>query len=378
MRKHALFASQGILINCQEGKEIMRNAEQNNVISPSDDALIYCGRIDFTEKEAPVFVYPYSSVSAVFTGRSISIILRNHHICWENNLGYVIDGVQGRIQLPENGDSVTLVLEDDLSEGEHELFLFKRQDACHYFDFLGFVLEKGAKMKASSPLPERRIEVYGDSVSAGEVSEALNHVGKPDPKHNGEYSNAYYSYAAYTARMLNAQLHDIAQGGIALLDGTGYFAPDFGYTGMESRYDKLKYNPELGKVTEWDFSRYTPQVVIVAIGQNDSFPEDYMKEDYFCEKSALWRDTYEKLLRKLRGHYPEALIITSTTILEHDAGWDRSIKEVCDKTNDKRIVNFLYSSNGCGTPGHIRKPEAEDMANELSAFIESFGEAIWK
>ncbi len=347
------------------------------IISSDNAALIYCGRIDFTKKEAPVFIYPYSSITTIFTGKSISIRVRNHHVCWENNLGYVIDGVQGRVRLPESSEEVTLVLEDDLPEGEHELFLFKRQDACHYFEFLGFVVEDGAQMKAASPLPERRIEVYGDSVSAGEVSEALEYAGKQDPVHNGQYSNVYFSYAAYTARMLNAQLHDIAQGGIALLDGTGYFAPDFGYLGMESRYDKLKYNPELGKVTAWDFSLYTPHVVIVAIGQNDSFPEDYMKADDSCEKAVLWREAYERLLRRLRSQYSNALIIASTTILEHDVRWDRSIEAVCNQINDKKIVHFLYSNNGCGTPGHIRKPEAEKMAGELSAFIESFGESIW-
>lgn len=356
----------------------MKHMEPKNIISPSNPALTYCGRIDFTDKEAPVFVYPYSSISVIFTGRSISIMLRNHHVCWENNLGFIINGVQGRVCLPEESDTVTLLLEDKLSEGEHELFLFKRQDACHYFEFLGFELEEGATVKVSKPLPERRIEVYGDSVSSGEVSEALDYVGKPDPVHNGQYNNVYFSYAAFTARMLNAQLHDIAQGGIALLDGTGYFAPDFGYKGMESRYDKLKYNPELGEVTVWDFSRYTPHVIIVAIGQNDSFPEDYMKEDYLCEKAAKWRDTYEKFLLKLRGHYPNALIITSTTILEHDANWDRSIEEVCNKIGDNKIVHFLYGNNGCGTPGHIRKPEAEEMAKELSAYIESFGDTIWQ
>ena len=56
-----------------------------------------------------------------------------------------------------------------------------------------------AKLLECPPLPERRIEVYGDSVSAGEVSEALEYTGKQDPQHNGEYSNSYYSYAWLTA-----------------------------------------------------------------------------------------------------------------------------------------------------------------------------------
>jgi len=70
---------------------------------------------------------------------------------------------------------------------------------------------------------DKRIEVYGDSVSAGEVSEAVDFVGKEDPEHEGGYSNSYYSYGWILARKLGAQIHDIAQGGIALMDGEGWY-----------------------------------------------------------------------------------------------------------------------------------------------------------
>ena len=32
--------------------------------------------------------------------------------------------------------------------------------------------------------------------------------------------------------------------------------------------------------------------------------------------------------------------------------------------------HFLYRRNGAGTPGHIRIPEAEEMAEELAGYIE--------
>lgn len=34
-----------------------------------------------------------------------------------------------------------------------------------------------------------------------------------------------------------------------------------------------------------------------------------------------------------------------------------------------RILHFPYESNGTGTPGHIRIPEAERMGHELASFI---------
>lgn len=355
---------------------MLKNFENLQLILPTDERITYMGRIDWTNKWAPVFVFPYSMFIVNFTGTQIHVVLDNHRACWNNFLGVIIDGEQKKVLLPENDLKTCVTLADDLQEGHHELILFKRMDSCHTWTFHGLYIDESAEVLPPEPLPDRKIEVYGDSVSAGEVSEAVDYAGKPDPEHQGEFSNSWYAYTALTARMLGAQLHDIAQGGIALMDQTGWFcAPD--YVGMESVWDKIQYHPELGVFTSWDFSKYTPHVVVIAIGQNDSHPEDYMAEDYNSEKSVLWRKRYRSFAEKIRNTYPKALIILATTILEHDANWDKSIDAVCTELKDEKIVHFLYSNNGTGTPGHIRIPEAKKMAQELAAFIESFGEDIW-
>ena len=224
----------------------------------------------------------------------------------------------------------------------------------------------------ASPLPPRRIEVYGDSVSAGEVSEAIDYVAKADPEHNGEYSNSWYSYAWIAARKLDAQLHDIAQGGVALLDNTGwYHEPD--YIGMEHVWNKMRYDSLYGQVTEWDFSKYTPDIVIVAIGQNDSHPDDYMKTDYEGEKAKNWRTHYRQFLAKLRETYPDAWIVCCTTLLQHDIGWDMSISQAVQDLGDKKVSHCVFKRNGKATPGHLRIPEAEEMAKELCHYIRTLG-----
>ena len=73
-------------------------------------------------------------------------------------------------------------------------------DQCHTYQFLGFLVEYGARVEKARPLPRKKIEFYGDSVTAGEVSEAQNYAGMPDPPSEGEYNNAYFSYAWATAR----------------------------------------------------------------------------------------------------------------------------------------------------------------------------------
>lgn len=345
-------------------------------ITPEHLALQYEGRIDFDNAQAPVLVYPCTSIGMKFTGTTLRVTLENNRSCWDNYMGYILDGKQEKVKLPESG-KVTLTLAENMEDKEHELLLFKRMDSCHIVTFYGFEVDDAAVVSRPDPLPNRRIEVYGDSVSAGEVSEAVEYVGKQDPEHQGEYSNSWYSYSWMTARMLNARIHDIAQGGIPLLDNTGWFAAP-NYKGMESCYDKIEYHPDLSEPKLWDFSKYRPHVVIVAIGQNDNHPEDYMAEDYEGEKAVYWRKRYKEFILKLRGHYPKAEIILTTTILCHNSNWDKSIQEVYQQLKDPKIHHFLYSNNGCGTPGHIRISEAERMAEELSSYIETLGEDIWK
>lgn len=347
-------------------------------IDADSEYIQYCGRIDFDDAKAPEFVYPCSSIRIRFTGRKLSAAVSNRHIYWENSLGYIVDGRQGKVVLPETGDRITITLLDETEAKSHDIMLFKRQDACHTFRFYGLETDDDTKLLPPEEPSCRRIEVYGDSVSAGEVSEAVAFAGKEDPEHNGEYSNSYYSYAWICARTLHAQIHDIAQGGAALMNKTGWFREPESI-GMEEIFDKIQYYPELGKVKSWDFSKYIPQVVVVAIGQNDSHPRNYMAEDYECEESVCWRKHYKDFVGRLRERYPQATIILTTTILSHHPGWDRSIEEVCRelKMTDSRIHHFMYSRNGCGTPGHIRIPEAEEMSAELVSFIETLGDGIW-
>lgn len=345
-------------------------------ILPNNSSLIYSGRIDLSDPFAIVWTYPGTFVRIKFKGTQLSIHVRNKHNYWNNYLGVAEGDAQTKLLLPEEGEATIEIPLQTTQDNIHEVTIFKRQDACHELTILGFEIncntDDECELLEASPLPPRRIEVYGDSVSAGEVSEAVDYVAKSDPEHNGEYSNSWYSYAWIAARKLDAQLHDIAQGGVALLDNTGwYHEPD--YIGMEQVWNKMRYNPDYGTVKDWDFSKYTPDIVIVAIGQNDSHPDDYMKTDYEGEKAKNWRTHYRQFLAKLRETYPDAWIICCTTLLQHDIGWDMSISQAVLDIADKKISHCVFQRNGKATPGHLRIPEAEEMAKELCHHIRTLG-----
>ncbi len=351
-------------------------------VSLQDERLLYSGRIDDEDPQRPVFIFPASSLTFWFYGKRAVLEVENHRVFWDNYVGAWVDGKEKKWKLKAEGRT-EIVLLDEEWEGEegrkrHEVIFFKRQDCCHGFTLCSLQLSEGGYLLEGPLKPARRMEVYGDSVSAGEVSEAVDYVGKPDPEHEGEYSNSWYSYAWIAARKLGAELYDIAQGGIPLLNGTGWVGPT--YPGMEFMWDKLHYHPGLGKVKEWDFSRFQPHLVLIAVGQNDSHPVDVMKEDAHGERARFWKKKYRELAENIRGKYPKAVILLATTILEHHRNWDLAIDEVCEalrRDGDERVFHFLYSRNGCGTPGHIRIPEAEEMAEELVRFIEGLSVNVW-
>jgi len=346
-------------------------------ITPSSEFLQYCGRIDHSNRDAPVFVFPSTYVEFRFTGEKLSALFASRKSdAQDYYLGYIADGKQGKHLLSSDGSVRRYEIPLDSAKETHRVMLFKRQDGYHTLTFHGLEAGGGAVFEDAPALPRRKIEVFGDSVSCGAVSEAVGCAGKEDPEHNGEYDNSYFSYAWMTARNLRAQLHNISQGGIALLDGTGWFRePE--QIGMESMYDKIQYNPGLDEPKPWEFYRYTPHVVIVAIGQNDSHPEDYMASDFRGEKAENWKKHYRDFILKLQQQYPHAVFVLFTTILHHSAKWDQAIGAVCGELRDGRVFHFVYNRNGRGTPGHARVSEAEEMSFELSRFIMAIGDDIW-
>ena len=115
----------------------------------------------------------------------------------------------------------------------------------------------------------------------------------------------------------------------------------------------------------------------MAIGQNDSHPSDFMKEDYYGDKAKLWKEKYRKFVLGIREKYPNAHIICHTTLLNHDKNWDRAISEVVESISDKNITQYTFKRNGTGTPGHLRISEAEEMAKELKKYIDTIEIEGW-
>lgn len=346
----------------------------NLFISCKDNRLCYTGRIDHNSSdETNRFIYAGSSVSFKFKGTYAAAVIANTMMSAnEMSLGALVDGRLIKAVFDngwDNHNKQTVVIAKGLDDKEHTVTIFKRQAAYHRFEFYGVELNEGAELLAYEKKYALKMEVYGDSVSAGEVVEAVENTASNDPEgHNGKYDNAYYSYPAITARNLNAELYNNAQGGIAIFDGTGYFHyPD--HIGVETTWDKLSYYPE-GPYSQWDFTRFTPDIVIMAVGQNDPHregqPDNDITDPEFRDK---WKAKYKEITAALMGKYPKAEFIFLLTVLMHDPQWDKAVNEVADELESERVHYLKFTRAGQATPGHPRIYEQYEMAEELTAYI---------
>lgn len=342
-------------------------------VSPDSPQLQYVGRVGFADPKVASFHYSVSGFRARFRGRSLALRFEEDGYGPANSFGVRIDGgAEIPVQLVANSDR-TYVVAVGLDNKAHSVEIYRRQDAYGgVAKFKGMYLDKGATLLDPLARPKRKIEFYGDSVMAGSMTMAFGYEAKSDDtvaydNSEGILNNGYWSFGAISARRLRAEAHVQGIGGLSLLDHTGWFGGAVeSCIGLEQTWDKL--NPIAGQQTPWDFSRFTPDVVVLSIGQNDARGGHI--EDPAWKKG--WKEAYKKVLTGLKGHYPKAKFVLTTTVLMHDLAWDKAIQEVAEEFNagGNQAHYYGFRRTAKATPGHPRLAEEEEMGAELATYLE--------
>ena len=218
-------------------------------VSVTSSMVRAVGRIAWEESGAHCY-WPATHFTVRFRGSRLSVSLTNWVVSCTNSLGVVCDGRLSQVPLKSADDGIRkdwLLAENLAADEVHTLILFKRQDDYYHCIVHGFTTD--GTFEELPEAPKLKLEFYGDSVTAGQVVEAVDYTGRCDPpSHDGAMDNPWWSYAWQTARLLDAELVTPAQGGIAVFAGTGWFHwPTT--IGMDTTWDKLCYFPEAGPLT---------------------------------------------------------------------------------------------------------------------------------
>jgi len=265
-----------------------------SLAAPSDRHISYTGRIDFSTPDRPVLFWSNSSIRARFTGTSIKVILDDSS--GQDTFCAVIDGDESKAITIQCKKGIHIYdAASQLDGDDHEILLVKRTEYdAGSTGFCGFILDEGRELsKFPLYVPQRRIEFYGDSITCGMGNEDLSR------KNNSDMSleNGYMTYAAMTARNLSAQTHIISKSGIG-------FMVSWGDVIMPDIYDRLNPNDPKSK---WDFSRWTPDVVVVNLGTNDNWLCGSRFKTAPSQIQIV--EAYIGFIQALRARYSEAYIL---------------------------------------------------------------------
>ena len=327
-------------------------------IAATDAGFAYVGRISWdTKPGSAVWTYPGVQIHAVFNGTSAS--METNADC-----GYFmveIDDLSPRKVLVGKGQTLT-VLAKGLENGQHRLTLTYLIEGLHKKPtFRGLYLDDGCQLGRRPTLPERKIEFIGNSITCGFGIEG----SASEKRFLFSQQNFYETYAARTARALNAQCQVCARSGIGIYRNYGGKIPD------EIMPNVFPHTFYATKGELWDFSRYQPDVVCVNPGCNDTSLGQY-------DKGKL-TEAFKSFTHTLRGYYPHAKIVyiigaipTSKRLTDIREAQDAAIADAASR-GDTQVYRMDFTpddgSLGMGAVGHPSMKRHALMAEELTAFL---------
>lgn len=307
---------------------------QHDLIAADHANYQYTGRIDFSDKRAPVLSWPGSSITTVFNGTTVAVVLDDQH--GKNYFNAFIDeDWNNPVVLKLDAGEKIYAVANDLPAGAHKLTLFKRTEGEEGGTmFKGLLLDKKAQIKAPPARPTRRIEFFGDSITSGMGNEA------PEDGEDGDLAdkNHFLSYAALTARALNAEHHTISQSGIGIMvSWFDFIMPQF--------YDQLS---AIGNNdSQWNFTQWTPDVVVINLFQNDSWLVEKRLDPVPTEAQRI--QAYVDFVGRIRSVYPKAYIVCalgSMDATKAGSAWpdyiSAAVERIKTQQNDQRIATLFF------------------------------------
>lgn len=317
------------------------------------------GRINATDPAAPKFVYPGVQISMRFTGTAVKMK------CKPNSGFFVVridDGLPFKVEFAEGVSEVGLA--SALPNTKHTVVATLCYEGYQRVPvFYGFVID--GQIENAPKLPSRKIEFIGDSQTCGY---GIDDVSGSESKFYDKTENFYYTYAAETARQLDAQCLAVCRSGIGVY--RNFNGPETG-SPKEAMPDIYALTNFGDPTQNWDYGSYVPDLVCINLGTNDTSVGTY--------KMDLLEDGYRKLYKLVRARYPEAKIVFLDGCMLNGKSL-QDVKNAITKivmegnnSGDNQIYRYDLTpqdgSLGYATHSHPSARQQKRMADELVPFL---------
>ena len=332
-----------------------------SVSIPADDPNIqYFGRWDFSDPKAPTHSWPGVYVYAVFEGTSIGIVT-NDNFSYYNV--FIDDTLFTKFHGNKSG-TATYTLASGLLDGQHTiLFTLRSETNWTKFTFNGFVLDDGKTLLPPPAKPSRKIEFIGDSYTVASGNEWTQEGAAP----SDSLTNNYLGFGSIAARHYNAQYSILGRGGFGLVvDYLGNYNNN-----LPNMFDRtLVYNA----TPKWDFSQWTPNVVVICLGLNDYNGWGGYSGPIPQYDADLYKTRYHQFISTIMDEYPGVKILC---VAPNGLDWLKTqVSQVVSEENAKGNNNvyytyFPYYNGEYVNNGHPNLAAHQQIADQIISVLDT-------
>jgi len=256
------------------------------LVRPGNPAITPLGRTLLGDSTTMQWAWSGSGARLSFQGTTVSARLQARGTVYR----VLVDGKETKVlDLSDSSDTVH-VLASGLASGSHEVVLRVRTEMSQGTStFHGFEIDGAALPPAAAPA--RRIEFYGNSITCGYG--ILDSVNTNSFKAITEDEGM--TYAAHASDSLGAERRTVCWSGRGVFRNLG----------------KDTVNPTIPKLFAqilpwdaqhlWDFSRWTPDAVVIDLGTNDYNPDN--------PDSTRFEKAFSDFVDSLHAKYPAAKVV---------------------------------------------------------------------
>jgi hypothetical protein len=331
-------------------------------------ALQPYGRFSYTKNGSLELIGSAVHFGFSFKGKQCNIFASIPTWLDHNYLQYEIDGVyQKRVRVTQ--DTLKPIVIPASSDGIHKVWIFKATEAATGAIFIRDITGNDLNVIPNSNAP--LIEFIGNSITCGAAADASEVPCGGGPYY--DQHNAYYAYGPRAARAVGMNYVLSSVSGIGIYRNWNSDGPT-----MPQVYEKLDL--QMNNRPNWDFEKYHPSIVSIALGTND-FSNGDGKKPRLPFDSSLFVGNYIKFVQLVKSKYSSAQIVLLNSPM---VGGERgqllenciaAVKSEVDKlyTNDKPVSIFLFKpmhARGCS--GHPNVEDHAIMAEQLAPFLKKF------
>lgn len=208
-------------------------------------------------------------------------------------LGISVDGGAYERRAISQTEIITVKLAENLADGVHTVKVLKSTEAMAT-ELEVISLTTDGSFTSPPEMPSLKIEVYGDSITAG-YGALKSELGQSEAM-TTEQQDALSSYGFTAAEKLGGQANVFCVSGACM--------GSYGLNCIPNVYTRT--DPYASGQRLWDFTQYVPDAVIIDLGTNDII-QNYLSA--ISDFENVFKSAYKSFVQGLRDKYPDAAII---------------------------------------------------------------------